>query len=80
MLSTKYRKLILRFVQRERDNKVKIEKLEQACEVFGDDNRLFAAIELGRPVTEKQAWDHYLKNGGAIGYRQRRRMLHRRSA
>ena len=52
MLSTKYRKLILRFVKRIRDDKLKIRNLEQIREAFGDDNRLYTALELHIPLGE----------------------------
>ena len=79
MLSPKYRKLIFDLLIRIRSDRVKKEKLEQLVEIFGDDNRLFAAEEFNRPVNEKEAIDHYSRFGGREGYRQRiQEKLHRR--
>lgn len=50
------------------DLRVKVRKLHQVVEAFGDTNRWFAAKEIGRPVTEKEALEHYLENGGAEHY------------
>ena len=83
MLSKKYNDLVRRLVRRIRNAELKIRNLEQIREAFGDDNRLYASLDLHIPlgeVTEAKAYKHYDEHGGTDGYRQRRRMLHRRSA
>ena len=80
MLSTKYRKLFRSLVQRIKDDRAKIEKLEQVVEAFGDDNRLFTVLAEGEPVTEHKALNHYFGNGGPVVYRQKHQRLRKRSA
>lgn len=42
--------------------------LAQLVEAYGDDNRLFAATRCGHPVSDHDAWRHYVENKGPNAY------------
>ena len=42
--------------------------LTQLCLAYGDDNRYFASLELGRSATNNEAFLHFVSKGGKAGF------------
>jgi hypothetical protein len=52
--------------------KIRVRNQRQIAEVLGDYNRWVASQEINRPVTRKEAIEHYVDHGGPVAFAEKR--------